>query len=119
MPTFIPMIRSGGIFNPSLREQLTQMFDKRAETDYPLKHPLSPSEIYYPTLPKKKKIVLIKFRLLPSMKRFRWDKEWWRKTSFKGGTKDGHEFEIPAEDLVGVYLKDLDKGDLHLIEKKK
>ena len=60
--------------------------------------------------PTKKNMVVIPFRHLPHLKRFRWNKTWWKKTSWKGGTNEElHELEIPPNAFVGVILEDLTK----------
>lgn len=57
-----------------------------------------------------KEMVLIEFRHVSYLKKFRWHKEWFTKTNWKGATdKDLHECEIESTELVGVFLKDLNK----------
>ena|SRR5438552_1634021 len=73
----------------------------------------SPAKLFNETpvekIQKIKDMVLIDFRHVPRLKLFRWDKQWWRKTSWKGGTSQisYHEFEFTGNQKVGVRLKDL------------
>ena len=56
-----------------------------------------------------KDMVLIDFRHAPYFKLFRWNKEWWEKTSWKSGTNEEsfHVLEFDSNQKVGVRLQDL------------
>ena len=57
-----------------------------------------------------KGLVTMRFCDAPFLKKIRWGKEWWTKTSWKAATNaELHEFEIPLNHLVGIFLKDLNE----------
>ena len=99
---FIPSIRHP--FN-ALRDNIGKDFNKKSEFNFFERRPSD--------------LVMMTFENVPFDTNFRWDKEWWKKVGRYGINGDGHEFQIPSQNLVGVHLRDLNKKDRENIVEKK